>query len=96
MSLLRFPKTFEQTNKIKIGKSLKRVDSGCILLVFQTLPKFLKRKIANGADFNDLNLFSKIRGILKQGSRRFFIVSSSLYFSMKLICSGKYLFGSQK
>ena len=32
MSLLRFPKTFEHTHKIKIGKSLKRVDSDCFFL----------------------------------------------------------------
>ena len=31
MPLLRIPKTFEQTHKIKIGKSLKRVDFECIL-----------------------------------------------------------------
>ena len=30
MPLLRFPKPFEQTHKIKIEKSLKRVDSDCI------------------------------------------------------------------
>ena len=30
MPLLRFRKTFEQTHKIKIGKSLKRVDSDCV------------------------------------------------------------------
>ena len=38
MPLLRFAKTFEQTRKIKIRKSLKRVDSDCIFLVFSTLP----------------------------------------------------------
>ena len=38
MPLLRFPKTFEQTHIIRIGKLLKRVDSDCILLVFWTLP----------------------------------------------------------
>ena len=41
MSLLRIFKTFEQTHKIKIGKSLKRVDSDCIFLVFQTLPTLI-------------------------------------------------------
>ena len=34
MPSLRFPKTFEQSHKIKIRKSLKRVDSGSIFLVF--------------------------------------------------------------
>ena len=38
MALLRIPKTFEQMHKIKIGKSLKRIDSDCIFLVFETLP----------------------------------------------------------
>ena len=33
MTLLRFLKTFEQTHKIKIGKSFKRVDSDCIFCV---------------------------------------------------------------
>ena len=41
MLLLRFPKTFEQTHKIKIGKSLKRVDSDCIFGVLDfTLDSF--------------------------------------------------------
>ena len=34
MPLLCFPKTFQHTHKIKIGKSLKRVDSDCFFLVF--------------------------------------------------------------
>ena len=33
MPLLCILKTFEQTHKIKIENSLKRVDSDCILLV---------------------------------------------------------------
>ena len=33
MPLLRFPKTVEHTHKIKIKKSLKRVDSDCFFLV---------------------------------------------------------------
>ena len=38
MPFLRCPKSFEQSHKNKIGKSLKRVDSGCMFLVFYTLP----------------------------------------------------------
>ena len=33
MPLLRFPKTFKHTHKIKIGNSLKRVDSDCFFCV---------------------------------------------------------------
>ena len=32
MPILRFPKTFEHTYKIKIGKSLKRVNSECFFV----------------------------------------------------------------
>ena len=39
MPLIRFPKTFEQTYKIKTEKSLKRVDSDCILLDLPTKVK---------------------------------------------------------
>ena len=38
MPLLRCPKTFEHTHKIKIEKSLKRVDSDCCFFVLETLP----------------------------------------------------------
>ena len=41
MPLLHILKTFEQTHKIKTGKSLKRVDSDCIFSVFQALPTLI-------------------------------------------------------
>ena len=45
MPLLRFPQTFEHVHKIKIGKSLKRVDSDCFCvgILDQGFPNFFAR-----------------------------------------------------